>query len=146
VPSFRIQTTIARPAAAVFAKLADPAIAVRIQAGTTRSELLTPPPVRAGSRIRAVRTLEGRTVDGEVEVATFRQDREIEYVGGAQGIRVAYRYSLKDGPAAGTTVATLDVAVEGSGLAALVAGVVTNALQRAESDHLAKLKALVEAT
>lgn len=143
MPSFRNQTTIARPAAAVFAKLTDPATAVRIQAGTTRSELVTPAPLRAGSRLRAVRTLEGRTVDGEVEVATFRQDKEIEFLANAQGIRVSYRYTLKEA-APETTIATLDVSVEGSGLAALVAGVVTNALQRAETDHMAKLKALVE--
>ena len=95
MPSFRQQITIDRSPEAVFATLAIPATAVRIQAGTTRCELTSPPPLRAGSRLRAVRTLEGRTVDGEVEVAAFRPGKEIEFVGGAQGIKLSYRYSLK---------------------------------------------------
>ena len=140
-----MQTTIPRPAEAVFATLSDPATAVRIQAGTSRSELVTPPPLRTGSRLRAVRTVEGRTVDGEVEVAVCRPGKEIEYVGGAQGIKVSYRYTLKADAAVGaeSTLVTLDVTIEGSGFASLVAGIVTEALRRAEADHLTKLRALL---
>lgn len=134
-----MDAVIAAPPDAVFAALADPANGVKLHAGTTRSEVAGGGPVKAGARLRRVRSVEGHTVDAEYEVLCFRPGKELEISGGAQGITATWRWTLAaDG--AGTKVA-LDMTVEGEGFAMFLAGTVAEALRRAESDHLARLAA-----
>ena len=137
--TFRSSATIPRPPEAVWAALADPSLGLRVFSGCSRSELTTPPPLRRGSRLRIVRTVDGKTVEVEFDVVVFRPAKELELSGEAQGFRAEYRYVLLP-EGAGTRV-DLECAVEGLGLAALLEGTVTDALRRADADHLERLKA-----
>jgi len=140
--TIRTSATVAKPPEAVWAVLADPSLGLRLFSGCTRSEMTSPPPLRRGSRFVLVRTVDGKTVEVEFDVAVFRPPKEIELAGEAQGFRVEYRYRLRpvgEGTGEGTKV-DLECVVEGLGLAALMEGVVTEALRRADADHLERLR------
>lgn len=136
--TIRTSTTVPHPPEAVWAALADPGMGLRLFSGCTRCELTSSPPLRRGSRFVLVRTVDGRTVEVEFDVVVFRPPKEIELAGEAQGFRVEYRYRLR--PEGAGTKVDLECVVEGLGLAALMEGVVTEALRRADADHLDRLR------
>lgn len=144
MPGFRQQAVIHASPDAVFAALADAANGIRLHAGMTRSEVVGGGPLKNGSMLHRVRTVDGRTVDAEFEVLCFRPGKELEISGGAQGITATWRWKLAPAAAPeGATDVALDVTVEGDGFAMFLAGAVTDALRRAEEDHLARLASLV---
>ena len=69
---------IARPVEEVFAVLSDVENAARWSSNTIEETLLTPGPVRKGSRRRAViKTFAGRTMHNEAEMVEFEQNRHM---------------------------------------------------------------------
>lgn len=140
---FRSSVRIAAAPDSVWRVLADPAAGQRLFAGCTRAGLASAPPMRAGSRMTVARTVDGRSVEVEFDVVVFRPGKELELLGEAQGFRAGYRYVLRaDGD--GTRL-DLDTSVEGLGFAALMEGVVTDALRKADADHLDRVRAAAEA-
>lgn len=139
MPGYVLRGTVASPPDAVFAVLADPANASRLFSGAAPGRLVSPAPVRAGSRVLSSRTVDGLTVSGEVTVDVHRPPKELVLTASAQGFRVESRWRLvPDG--AGTKV-EYECRVSAGGLAGLLAGSVTDALRRADADHIDRLRA-----
>jgi carbon monoxide dehydrogenase subunit G len=141
MPGFFLRGTVAGTPEAVFAVLTDPANAPRLFAGAAAGRLVSAPPLRAGSRVATARTVEGRTVSGEAVVDVCRPPREFALVASAEGFRVETRWRLV--PEGSGTKVEYECRVSGSGLASLLAGAVTDALRRADADHLDRLAAVV---
>ena len=72
---FERRYRIARPPAAVFAVMTDPARLAEWQKGTVEVEQLTPGPMGAGTRLREVHAAMGRKLETVVEVAEYEPDR-----------------------------------------------------------------------
>ena len=76
--STTMTVTIARPPADVFAVLSDVENVPKWSANTISETLLTPGPLRKGSRRRAVtKGFAGRTMKNEAEMVEFEQDRRM---------------------------------------------------------------------
>ena len=76
--SANLSVTIARPVEDVFAVLTDPTLTPRWAANAIKGELLTPGPVRVGSRRRAVvKGLLGRTMESVMEVTDLEPNRTL---------------------------------------------------------------------
>jgi carbon monoxide dehydrogenase subunit G len=142
MPGFVLRATLVSPPDAVFGALTDPANAPALFSGASPGTVVTPGPLRAGSRVRTSRTVAGRSFEGETTVDVHRPGKEFSLTASAQGVRVETRWRLApDG--AGTRV-EYECRVQGSGLASLFEGAVVDALRRADADHLDRLRKLVD--
>lgn len=146
MPSFVLRATVAAAPDAVFAALATPANAALLFSGTSPDAPLEPGPVRAGSRFRRRRTVGSQTFDGEVVVDVYRPGKEYAVRAEARGIRVESRWRLTLAADGAATGVAYECSVQGSGLASFVEGPVTDALRRADADHLQRLAAVLGAT
>jgi uncharacterized protein YndB with AHSA1/START domain len=69
---------IARPVEDVFAVLSDPRNSTKWAASSVEMEVLTPGPIRVGSRRRGVaRGIAGRTIETVAEITEFEPNRRI---------------------------------------------------------------------
>ena len=76
--STTMTVTIDRPPADVFAVLSDVGNVPRWSSNTVSESLITPGPLRKGSRRRAViKGFAGRTMQNEAEMVDFEQDRRM---------------------------------------------------------------------
>lgn len=126
----------------VFAVLADPANGPALFAGAERGQASPPGALRAGSRLTRRRTVQGTTVEGEATVEVFREGKELVLSGETRGFRIEQRWVLK--PDGDGTKVEYECRIQGSGLAAFMEGMVLDAAEKADADHLARLKGLVE--
>jgi uncharacterized protein YndB with AHSA1/START domain len=128
---------IARPPAAVFEVLTDPARLAEWQEGTVEVEQLTPEPIGLGSRLREVHSAMGRKLESVVEVTEFEPDR-VFALHVVEGVPVDGRWELAaDGD--GTRV-TFTVTGDPPGPAPVIAFI----LKRQFDAHHRRLKKLVE--
>jgi uncharacterized protein YndB with AHSA1/START domain len=102
VTAARLGVTIRRPVQDVFGVLADVSKVSRWSPRTIEERLLTPGPLRTGSRRRAViKSFGGRTVVNEAEILELEPNRKMVISLRAGAIPVQIRIRLEPGP--GTT-------------------------------------------
>lgn len=144
MPSFTYRGTVAASPQAVFIVLANPGRTADLFAGAAADVVIDGGPVRAGTRLRRSRTVGSTSATADATVEVHRPGKELAIVGEARGFRVETRWRLRPGADASCTEVEYECKVEGSGLASLVAGAVSDALQRADADHLDRLRRIVE--
>ena len=142
MPSFVYRCTVSAAPEAVFDAITNPANTSILFAGAAADRVLTPGPLRTGSRIGRRRTVDANTVEGEGEIDVCRPPKEFSIRGEAKGLRLETHWRLK--PDDGGTQVEYECRVEGSGLASLIVKPVLEALRRADADHLDRLRRLVE--
>jgi uncharacterized protein YndB with AHSA1/START domain len=141
VISFAFPVEVGRPVEEVFAYLTDPANLPEWQQ-TDRVEQLTPGPLKAGTRLREVRTVLGRRLESISEVSGYEPDRrfDLRIVSGLA--RVADRWTLE--PIAGGTL--LHFSTEGRARTPFrpLERVIAVVLERRRRRHHARLKLALE--
>lgn len=134
---------IARPPAAVFQFITDTRNAPRVMPSVQRLEAVTDGPVGAGTRYRETRLVNGKEAQAELEVTGFEPPERYAVRNVTDGIETVYTYRFQP-ERAGTRV-TLECVVSAAGLKKLMVPMVVAVLKREDGDHLARLKAAVEA-
>lgn len=134
---------VARPAAEVFAVLADPGAAPRWQRGVEGVRLLTDGPPGPGSRMAGTREYAGVKLGFTSEVTGWDPPRRFAFRSVGAPVRVEGGYALEDDPGGTRVTATLDLRVGGLSLLRLTERVTERVAAELRRD-LAALKALVE--
>lgn len=139
--------SIARPRAEVMRHLVDPDL-LRRWAGAAELDVLTPLPLRKGSRLRSVNVSRGQRVEVLSEVTALDRDQIAVAARTAEGSPAGFAqlasYHLKEQD--GRTVLSVTVDTQYQGLAlGLLEPLITRAAQRELERRLAALKAQVEA-
>lgn len=135
--------TILRPVAEVFAVLTDVGNAAR-WSSALEEELLTPGPLRVGSRRRAVVPgLAGRTMVNEMELTELVPDRRLA-MRGVAGFPFPVRMAAELEPVDGGTLLRWTTWLEPGGLARLLGPVLAPGYRRSFARDLARLKSMME--
>ena len=143
--SFVLRAAIAAAPDAVFAVLTDPASQPRLFPGSSPDVLVGPGPLRSGSRLKRSRTLSGNTFAAEATVEVHRPPKEFSVTGESRGVRIETRWRLTPTAADGNaTNVEYECRIAASGLASLFEGAILDALKKADTEHLERLRALVE--
>ena len=138
-----LSVTIQRPVGDVFAVLADVGKAAR-WSSALEEELLTPGPLRVGSRRRAVVPgFAGRTMENEMELTELVPDRRLA-MRGVAGFPFPVRILAELEPADGGCVLRWTTWLEPGGVARLVGPVLAASYRRSFARDLARLKLLME--
>ncbi len=138
-----LSVTIQRPAGDVFAVLADLGSAAR-WSSALEEELLTPGPLRVGSRRRAVvPTFAGRTTENEMELTELVPDRRLA-MRGVAGFPFPVRILAELEPAGGGALLRWTTWLEPGGAARLTIPVLAASYRRSFSRDLARLKSMME--
>ena len=135
--------TIARPVEDVFAVLSDVRNVPIWSSNTLEEELLTPGPLRKGSRRRAViKGFAGRTMENEAEMVEFDKDRRmvIDVLDAPVPARIVIDYTAVDG---GTRLAWTGI-VSPRGILAPTAPLIARFYRMVFEKDLKNLKALME--
>lgn len=143
---FTVETVIARPIEQVFQAFSDlEHFAERVK-GITRVELLTPGPMRLGTRFRETRVFMGKEATETMEVSGFEPDRSYAVSAESQGTRFHSTFAFEpDG--AGTKVRVhfsstpLTLAAK---LAAPLAALMMGTIRKCTEDDVADLKRFLE--
>jgi carbon monoxide dehydrogenase subunit G len=99
-----IREQIAAPPERVFAAASDFANAPKAIPGILRVEMLTPGPVRAGTRFRETRRMFGKEASEEMTVAELEPPRRYLLTAESHGSRYRTEFRFEPGAAAGTEV------------------------------------------
>jgi hypothetical protein len=138
-----LSITILRPVGDVFAVLADVGNAAR-WSSALEEELITPGPLRVGSRRRAVvPSVAGRTMENEIELTELVPDRRLA-MRGVAGFPFPVRILAELEPAAGGALLRWTTWLEPDGIARLLGPVLAASYKRSFAKDLAKLKSMME--
>lgn len=138
-----LSVTILRPVADVFAVLADVGNAAG-WSSALEEELLTPGPLRVGSRRRAVvPTVGGRTMENEMELTELVPDRRLA-MRGVAGFPFPVRILAELEPAVGGALLRWTTWLEPGGLMRLIGPVLAASYKRSFAKDLAGLKTMME--
>jgi hypothetical protein len=138
-----LSVTILRPVGEVFAVLTDVGNAAR-WSSALEEELLTPGPLRVGSRRRAVvPSVAGRTTENEMELTELIPDRRLA-MRGVAGFPFAVRMLAELEPTEGGTLLRWTTWLEPGGVARLVGPVLAASYRRSFGKDLATLKSMME--
>ena len=138
-----LSVTILRPVGDVFAVLTDVGNAAR-WSSALEEELLTPGPLRVGSRRRAVvPRVAGRTMENEMELTELVADRRLA-MRGVAGFPFPVRMLAELEPAGGGAVLRWTTWLEPRGPARLLGPVLAATYKRSFSKDLARLKSMME--
>ena len=137
---------IARPIDAVWKIVGDPTSSTKWIKGVSRIEMVTPGPVRLGTRFRATRSVANRETTEEIAVTEFQPPNAFAVGAGVMngGIELRIRYALTPS-GSGTRVESLTRAEPKSFGSRIIFGVFWKAVTENDADNLRRLKALVEA-
>jgi carbon monoxide dehydrogenase subunit G len=134
---------IARPPAAVFAWIADPAKRAAWQSGIKESRPVTPGPLHVGSKVVTVVELNNEITETVAEITALEPDRRLAASSSNASYDMTIRYDLAPEGTGTRLQATTDAELKGW-LPRLLAGTVQqNAQQKLEKD-LQTLKEKVE--
>ncbi len=143
VSAVSLSVTILRPVGDVFAVLADVGDAAR-WSSALEEELLTPGPLRVGSRRRAVvPTFAGRTMENEMELTELVPDRRLA-MRGVAGFPFPVRILAELEPADGGAVLRWTTWLDPGGIARLLGPVLAASYKRSFAKDLARLKTMME--
>jgi uncharacterized protein YndB with AHSA1/START domain len=144
VPASTTMTvTIARPVQDVFAVLSDVGNVAKWSSNTVEETLLTPGPLRVGSRRRAViRGFAGRTMQNEAEMVEFEPNRRmvVDVLDAPVPARIVIELTPVDG---GTRLDWTGI-ISPRGILAPTAGLIARFYRMAFEKDLRNLKALME--
>jgi uncharacterized membrane protein len=131
--------TLPAPPDAVFAFLSELGNLPRWQSGIVSAELLTPAPVRSGSRAHVVRELLGQRVAVDLTLTEYRPGRRLALESAASGIGVRATLDLR--PAGEGTDVTFTMQIRARHLLMAPAeGMVAGAAERDIAASLARLR------
>lgn len=134
---------VARPAAEVFAVLADPGAAARWQHGVEGVRLLTDGPAGPGSRMAGTREYAGLRLGFTSEITGWEPPRRLAFRSVGAPVQVEGGYGLDDTEGGTRVTATLDLRVGGLSLLRLTERITDRVAAELRRD-LDALKALVE--
>ena len=138
-----LSVTIQRPVGDVFAVLADVGKAAR-WSSALEEELLTPGPLRVGSRRRAVVPgFAGRTMENEMELTELVPDRRL-VMRGVAGFPFPVRILAELKPVGGGALLQWTTWLEPGGVARLLGPVLAASYRRSFAKDLARLKSMME--
>lgn len=135
--------TIARPVEDVFAVLSDVEKVARWSSNTIEETLLTPGPLRKGSRRRAViRGFAGRTMENEAEMIEFEPNRRmvVKVLNAPVPAQIVIEFTPVDG---GTRLDWTGI-VSPRGVLAPTAGLIARFYRMAFEKDLRNLKAMMD--
>lgn len=139
---FNLTEWISRPPADVFDFVADSENAPKIVPSVKSMVKLTEGPVRAGTRYRETRLMNGKEQSAELEVVDYVPGRKYAMKNETDGIETVYRYTFQ--PDADGTRLDLICEVRARGLKKLMLPVVVAVLKKEDGDHLHRLKQAIE--
>jgi hypothetical protein len=113
------------------------------QTGVFRSEIITPPPMRVGTRFRETFRVRGLRMTAECEVTALTAPRTFGFT--ADGPQMAYRSEISFEPVRGGTKITGRSAARMRGLWRLLEPLVKAESRREGAAEFARLKAAMEA-
>ena len=134
---FDLEVTIARPAAEVFAYVADVRNVPEWQHSAVAAEWLQP-----GSRFRERRSFVGRTADVELEVTACEPERRFDVRSVTGPVRFVIRHSFK--PVGGGTLMCLEAEAKVGGVLRFAAAMAQHEAERHLRADLARLKQILE--
>ena len=138
-----LSVAILRPVGDVFAVLADVGSAAR-WSSALEEELLTPGPLRVGSRRRAVvPSFAGRTTENEMELTELIEDRRLA-MRGVAGLPFPVRILAELEPSDGGALLRWTTWLEPGGVARLLGPVLAAGYRRSFARDLARLKSMME--
>ena len=138
-----LSVTIPRPVGDVFAVLTDVGNAAK-WSSALEEQLLTPGPLRVGSRRRAVvPTVAGRTTANEMELTELVPDRRLA-MRGVSGFPFPVRILAELEPAGGGALLRWTTWLEPGGVARLLGPVLAASYRRSFAKDLARLKSMME--
>jgi uncharacterized protein YndB with AHSA1/START domain len=138
-----LSVAILRPVGDVFAVLTDVGNAAR-WSSALEEQLITPGPLRVGSRRRAVvPTVAGRTMENEMELTEFVPDRRLA-MRGVSGFPFPVRILAELEPAEGGAMLRWTTYLEPSGIAKMLGPVLAASYKRSFTKDLARLKSMME--
>lgn len=133
---------IASPPEAVFAFLTDPARRPEWDHSVVSEELLTPPPVAPGSRIRTRMSVMGRDVAFEWRVTAFDAPREMAAESDSGTLPARMRFVFAESASGCLVHSSLEA--EPTGLLRFVEPIVEGAARSTLAEGLARAKRLIE--
>jgi uncharacterized protein YndB with AHSA1/START domain len=138
-----LSVTILRPVGDVFAVLTDVGNAAR-WSSALEEQLITPGPLRVGSRRRAVvPAFLGRTMENEMELTELVPDRRLA-MRGVAGFPFPVRVVVELEPADGGALLRWTTYLEPRGPTKLLGPVFAAAFRRSFAKDLARLKSMME--
>jgi len=138
-----LSVTILRPVGDVFAVLTNVGLAAT-WSSALEEELITPGPLRVGSRRRAVVPMVGgRTMENEMELTELVPDRRLA-MRGVRGFPFPVRIVAELEPADGGALLRWTTYLEPGGIARLLGQVLAAGYKRSFSRDLARLKSMME--
>lgn len=143
--TFQLQIAIDRPAADVFAIIADPATMPLWYDAVTQVTKTTPGPPTAGATYQITRSLPGGVAHNHATIAEHTPHRRVTLESRDGPTPFRYRYTLEPGGSATTLV--LDGRISGAGLPGPVShldSLATQLFKRGMRRNLDQLKQLVE--
>lgn len=138
-----LSVTILRPVGDVFAVLTDVVNAAK-WSSALEEQLITPGPLRVGSRRRAVvPTFAGRSMENEMELTELVPDRRLA-MRGVVGFPFPVRILAEFEPADGGALLRWTTYLEPGGIAKPLGPVLAATYRRSFAKDLAKLKSMME--
>lgn len=142
MPQFSTSIDIAAPVADVFALFADLPNATRIP-GIVRVEMLTPGPVRKGTRFKETRKFMGKEATEELEVTAFDAGRSMSVGCTSHGATHGTRFDFV--PAGGGTRVLVEYVLEPhSFMAKMSGGLMMGAIRKCIDEDIAAIKRAAE--
>jgi uncharacterized protein YndB with AHSA1/START domain len=133
---------IARPPAEVFALLADPARLAEWQGTVVEAELEGEQPVRAGSRVREVRSFLGKRIESTVEI--LEHEPPVRFALKSAAGPVSFRVEQLVEPTPSGSRVRIGMEGEARGVLGVGARLAVKAAERQLRTDLASLKRLLE--
>ena len=143
MPEFRREVTIERPRERVFALASDPTRAPEWMKDIVKIEMLTPGPLRNGSRFRETRRMGKREASADIEVSAHEAPSRHAARSKALGVECVYDFQFKD-VGDGRTKVELRASAKGRGLSKLFAGMLLRCIEKGDGEILAHLKEVAE--
>ena len=139
---FILSEWIARPPKEVFDFITSSENAPKVVPSVKSMVKLTEGPVRAGTRYRETRLMQGKEQHADLEVVAYEPNQKYAMKNVTEGIETVYRYTFR--PEANGTRVDLICEVKAGGLKKLMLPMVASILKKEDGDHLQKLKRALE--
>lgn len=140
---FNLSEWISRSPGEVFDFITDPENAPTVMPSVRSMVKLTEGPLRAGTRYRETRLMNGREEQAELEVVTYEPPEKYEIKNVTEGIETVYRYTFH--PEVDGTRVDLVCELKAGGVRRLMLPMVVAILKKEDGDHLQRLKKVMEA-
>lgn len=140
--TFSLTEWINASAETIFPKLHEEETAKQIMPGIQVYKKIGDGPVGMGTRFHETRVVNGREASNEIYVSAFDPPNTYAATSEHSGIKATYTYKLSaenDG-----TRVTLVADVDAGGLRKLFIPLVVRMMKKEDSDHLTRLKAVIE--